>query len=152
MIGETSLNFTDIESIQNWLDEKSPASARAINHLSDDEFTEAKSLIALIRSNQATYQLANRYSVEIFDSRNQSGYHRGKHISDELFQEMRFQAFLVMMNPDNDPADYHELHSGICTKLLTDPDGQGKYVVSPVTWIAIIPVFAGLLLLMVQIF
>lgn len=148
MAWETSLKYSDVESIRHWLDEKSPATARAINHLSDDELDEAKTLLTLVNSNQPSYQLASRYSAEILDSRNKSGDIRGKHISDELFQEMRFRAFLVMMNPGNDPADYHELQSEICRQLLSGSDSQAKTEVAPATWLAIIPVFAGLLLLM----
>jgi hypothetical protein len=92
--------------------------------------------------------LSSRYSAETLDSRNKSGYIRGKHISDALFQEMRFRAFLVMMNPGNNPADYHELQSDICRQLLSGSDGQSVNVVAPVTWLAIIPVFVGILLLM----
>jgi hypothetical protein len=145
MIESTDLKFPDIQALRHWVDKKSAESARGINHLSADQLTEGNFLLDLINGNQATYRLARRHSVEILESKNNTQFSEEKR--EQLMQEMSFRAFLVMMDPAHEAADYHALHSSICNELIAENNNPVRTEINPAIWLLIVPLVAGLLLL-----
>jgi hypothetical protein len=147
MLKDTDLKYSDIQAIQRWVNKKSAETARGINHITEDQLAEGNFLLALIASNMATYQQACNDSTEILESMKNSGSDHAKKISEDLYREMSFRAFLVKMNPAQQPVEYTGLHSGLCTELFSNIDKPVKKGIKPIIWLLIIPVLAGLLLL-----